>query len=558
MSYQVRSVKRQSALVTIIVILIVCGIGSCVLIGSMARCGTPIVNKPEEEPLLRIAYSADKAPVFTELLSRFQAAHPKLDNGTSLTLKAEAMDSDDLVEQALAGNVQVISPDSSLWLAEVERRSVQGAGNAYLVGESTRYMVSPIVIAMWSDVAESLGYPQRELGWSDLLRAARERPQFKWSHPSAGTASGMLTTLAIFYAGAGITRGLTEETATSPETLAFVSELEKTVRHYGEAEQAVIAQIQAQGRDYLDAFIIQEQLLISYNIAHPGSLVAIYPVEGTLWADHPLALLETPELSDDQRLAYNLLKEYLLSSEAQEYILSQGFRPADLSLKLNSAASVISGVNGVDPEKPYTTLQMPSAVVIEVIRNAWAYTKRPANIFLVADVSGSMEESDKLVNAREALSAFVNQIPNANERVGLIIFSSTARELVPLTAISAGRELLQNSIANLTAGGNTALLDGVAMAWRKLKALEDTERINAIVVMTDGKENNSSTRLTNLVRDLTASAGSDLPILVFCIAYGDDADLRVLRALSEASGAFTSTSDTTDITELYKTLSTYF
>jgi len=81
------------------------------------------------------------------------------------------------------------------------------------------------------------------------------------------------------------------------------------------------------------------------------------------------------------------------------------------------------------------------------------------------------------------------------------------------------------------------------------------ERINAIVVMTDGRENNSSISLRSLVRELE---GGDVPVVVFCIAYGDDADMQTLRAIAEPTGGQVREGDLETIRELYKILSTYF
>jgi Ca-activated chloride channel homolog len=557
MAHRVRSVRRHSALAVIVPILIACSLVTCIGIYALRGCNTT-GGITQDEPTLRLAYSTDKESLLQEILRRFQASQPKLPNGHVVTIQAEALSSDKMIELALNGELQAINPDSSLWLSELDRRWAEKNGaDTFLVGNRSRYMVSPIVIAMWNDVASSLGYPDKELGWADLLHAATTQAQFKWSHPSADTASGLLSTLAIFYAGAGMTRGLTEQAATAPDTLAYVTQLEKTVSHYGEAEEAVLSQVEAQGRDYLDAFVVQEQLVLRYNVKHPQSLVAVYPVEGSMWADHPLALLELPNLTDDQRLAYDLFRRFLLSATIQQYILSQGYRPADLSIRLDGVDSILSAKNGLDSAKPYTTLQIPSPAVIAVVKNAWAYTKRPANIYLVADISGSME-GEKLEKAQTALQAFINQIPNDTERVGLITFSSSAREAVPLGPIADSRERLDRTINGLSANGNTALIDAVAMALRKLRSLDDRDRINAIVVMTDGKENNSSTRLDELVRDLKTAATSDVPVLVFCIAYGSDADLTPLETISKATGAFAKSSDLTNISELYKTLSTYF
>jgi len=510
------------------------------------------------EATLSIACSPDKADVYRQLVDRFLQSAPQLSSGKRVTVQLTPLDSEQMVEQAQNNLYTAVSPDSSLWLAEIDRQWAEktGQGAAALVGDTTRATVSPVVIAMWRDAAASLGYPGKDLGWQDLLRAA-ENPQFKWSHPSANTASGLLTTLAIFYAGAGVKRDLTEEAATAPTTLEYVSRLEKTVKYYGEGELAVMEQVAQRGRSYLDAFVVQERLVVQYNRQHDGQLVAIYPVEGTLWADHPLALLENPGRTDDERQAYSLFKEFLLSKETQQFILQQGFRPTDLTIPLDQPDSPIRAQYGADPARPYTTLQIPAPSVVSVVRNAWQFTKRRTNIFLVADVSGSMEGT-KLKDAKEALRTFLDQVQGDEERIGLIAFSSSVTEVVPLTPLGQGRASLQGAIDSLVAGGNTALIDRVNLALIKLQDLNDAERINAIVVMTDGKENRSRARLSTVVDALRRQSASNVPVVVFCIAYGRDADFQVLESISGASGGFTRESDPETIKNLYKTLSNYF
>jgi Ca-activated chloride channel family protein len=536
------------------------------ILGALALCAVGVAvawrlmgrETGGQNVTLSIACSPDKADVYQQLVDRFAQGDPRLPNGKRVEIQLTSLDSEQMVEQAESNLYHAISPDSSLWLAEIDRKWAEKTGQegATLVGDTTRATVSPVVIAMWRDVATSLGYPDKDLGWQDLLRAA-ESPQFKWSHPSANTASGLLTTLAIFYAGSGVKRDLTAEAATAQATIDYVARLEKTVKYYGEGELAVMEQIAQRGRSYLDAFVVQERMVVQYNRQHDGQLVAIYPVEGTLWADHPLALLENPQRTDEERLAYNLFKEFLLSAESQQFILQQGFRPTDLSIPLDQPDSPIRPEFGADASRPYTTLQIPGPSVVSVVRSAWQYTKRRTNIYLIADVSGSMEGT-KLKDAKEALQTFLGQVQSNEERIGLITFASTATEVVPLTPLEQGRQRLQGAIDGLVAGGNTALLDSVDLALIKLQDLGDAERINAIVVMTDGKENRSRVRINTLVDSLQRASESDAPVVVFCIAYGRDADFQVLESISEASGGFTRQGDPETIKNLYKTLSTYF
>ncbi len=535
-------------------LVLLVGCAACWLVYQTARRDI----SGENTVTLEIACSPEKQALFDELVKRYNASRPKTSSGKRITVVVTQMEPETMIGAALDGQYQVISPDSSVWLSQMELDwQARQSSEISIVGDTTRFALSPVVIAAWEDTARSLGYPDKAVGWADILALASSDPNFKWSHPSTSSASGLLATLATFYAGAGKTRGLTVEDATAEATIKYVTTLEKTVRYYGEGELAVIEQVKAKGRSYLDAFVVQEQLVVEFNQHNQEKLIAIYPAEGTLWEDHPLVFLERPETTADQRLAYRNLRDFLLSQDAQMLVLSNGYRPSDLSIALDSASSPIRAANGVDPAQPKTTLQIPSPSVIQVVRDVWQYTKRKTNVYLVADVSGSMQ-GVKLEQAKEALLTFLSMIKGEQERVGLIVFSSSVREAAPIAELATNRSALNSMIASLSAGGDTALLDAVSLAYDLLQQGQDRERINAIVVMTDGKENNSRIRLRDLTAKLVKGNQSGVPVVVFCVAYGDDADMGTLEAITTATGGQARSGSTETIRELYKLLSTYF
>ncbi len=512
----------------------------------------------ENRVTLEVAYSPEKQALFEELVKRFNGTRPRSSSGKGITVVATPMEPEVMIDAVLADKFHALSPDSSVWLSQLELGWQEQYGSeASVVGETTRFAVSPVVIAMWEDTARSMGYPENPIGWLDIMSVARANADFKWSHPSTSSASGLLATLAAFYAGADKTRGLTVEDATAEATLAYVTALEKTVRYYGEGELAVIQQVEEKGPAYLDAFVVQEQLVIQFNQRNPQKLIAVYPVEGTMWKDHPLVFLERPETLAELREAYRMFCDFLLSADAQMLVLSNGYRPTDLSIPLDAQASPITTENGVDSAQPKTTLQIPSPAVIQVVRDIWQYTKRKANVYLVSDISGSMQ-GEKLEQAQEAFLTFLDLIKGEQERVGLIVFSSGVDEVVALSELAVNRERIRATIADLEAGGDTALLDAVHLAYGRLQALQDRERINAVVVMTDGKENNSRIRLRDLTSQMEAGNQSGVPVVVFCVAYGDDADMRTLEAISDATGGQTRRGSPESIRQLYKLLSTYF
>jgi Ca-activated chloride channel family protein len=570
--------------VVVILSFIVCLAGALVIAVVGGRLVNMVTPREAEE---RVPWSADSATLtvavspgmgatLQALADDFNRLEQRTPDGQQMEVRTVVLAPEKMVDQSLeAPPFQALAPDSSLWLNQLERRWAALADEGQAVDDEAlipignrrtstvvRYAASPIVIVAWEDVARDLGWPEHAVGWEEIQRKATEDTDFKWNHPSTGHASGLLATLAEFYAGAGLTRGLTSEAATDDETLEYVKAVEATVRFYGESEDAIVERLASEGRGFLDAFVAQEQVVVGWNRSQAGArLVAIYPAEGTLWADHPLALLtlgETDEtaVTDNQSRTFHTFAEFLTGREVQGQLLAAGYRPADLSIALDAEGSPFAASDAVDWRQPQTTLQIPSASVVDVVQNVWWYTKRPTNVYLVVDTSGSMG-GNKLARTKEALEAFVNQIRGDRDRLGLIEFGTDVKSFEPLRPLDDDRrQTLVGQIDRMEANGETALLDAVRRAYDGLQETADTEAINALVAMTDGRENASGTRIADLERRLRQE--SAVRVVVFAIAFGNDADEDLLQRIADAGDGQFRRADETDIEALYEIISTYF
>lgn len=547
---------------------------ACILGGTATPVPQPVQFKVDPNALA-IATSPEMSPLLGKLAEQFNA---QMKGKTGfVTVKIITSSPSDMVAAALqpAPAFQAINPDSSLWLSKLNNEwavkfQQETTGDEALPIPRQRYSlpqrfaISPIVIAMWEPVAQSMGWPNKAIGWNTLQERAAQDPNFHWNHPSTAYASGLLSTLAEFYAGAKVNRGLTESIATQDDTLAYVKKVEGTVRFYGEGESAILDRLKKDGTSLLDAFIAQEQIVLRWNNENPGQkLVAVYPVEGTLWADHPLALLEryrdydNSPLTNPQRDTYYEFSRYLVGQEAQKQIMSGGYRPVGLGIDLQGEGSPFKSNPLVDALQPKTTLQIPPYSVILVIEDIQAYIKKPTNVFLVVDTSGSMDSANKLPKVQTALTAFIGNIKGLKDRLGLIEFSDVIKYRFDLqTATGDSKSQLLAHVKDMTASGNTAILDSVLDANEQLQALGDTQAINAIVVMTDGKENSSrNTDLDGLTRIL---AQNKVPVVVFSIAFGQDADTSIMKRLAEVTNGQFRQAESINIEEIYKIISTYF
>jgi Ca-activated chloride channel family protein len=190
----------------------------------------------------------------------------------------------------------------------------------------------------------------------------------------------------------------------------------------------------------------------------------------------------------------------------------------------------IDAAHGVDPRQPETLLEIPDADVLQRLASLWQRSKKPTSAILLFDQSGSMS-GRPLEEAKLGARTFLHTLHDDDE-VTLIAFShKVGLELGPWR-LGDRRADLERAIDGLKAGGGTALYDAVAAAYRRAleRAVAAPARIHAVVVMTDGQDEDSRLSLERL----TATFGeSDVKVLA--IGYGNGADAKVLGRIAEAA-----------------------
>ena len=129
----------------------------------------------------------------------------------------------------------------------------------------------------------------------------------------------------------------------------------------------------------------------------------------------------------------------------------------------------------------------------------------------------------------------VSVVEQARGAAGCLDFAITA-DLVDVGPLAQTRQPITDAIAGLTPLNGTPLYAATRVAADTMNASQDPASINAVVVLTDGRNEYTDNDLTGLLRDLEASAQEN-GVRVFTIAYGPDADLETLQQISEASRA---------------------
>jgi hypothetical protein len=182
---------------------------------------------------------------------------------------------------------------------------------------------------------------------------------------------------------------------------------------------------------------------------------------------------------------------------------------------------------------------------------------------MAAPVPGA-DGSTRLDLALRAAAAGMELYPETTE-VGLWSFSEDVpgggdhQELVPIGPLTdagpSGRKALALAVAGVrpVPDGGTGLYDTTLAAVRTVRAGWDPERVNAVVVLTDGEDtDHDGIGLDELLATLRSEQASGFAVPVITIAYGDDSGAEALAAISAATGGATyRTSDPGQILQVF-------
>lgn len=469
----------------------------------------------------------------------------------------------------------IFSPSVAHWLALANHLSNRELFN---ISEARPSALAPVVIAIWESrlkaIQNTVGY--EDIGWEELLQVlAAENGWQDFGLPNARrtvyyghtdpyvSSTGLSTLISEYYAAArknGFTgRVLTMDEVTDEAVRDGVRQIESLIRHYSSRTTEFKNYI-AQGPDYLDFVALEENDLIAINrgltdYKPPEKLVALYPKEGTFWHEHPMGIVNASWVTQEQQAAARTFVDYVLLPAQQEYLMSFGFRPANPDVPLGFP---FEEQYGVRVDQQITVLDVPDPEVIATIQESWTFVKKQADILLLIDVSGSMGQENRLEQAKQAALNFIDRL-DANNRVGLAVFDTNVNIVVPLDNLETNQSDLRSAINALQPLGGTALFDAVAMTVQTLNEADESDRIRAVVLLSDGQDTESTQfDLATTASTIEASRNDLNPVILVPVAYGSDADIRSLSRMASASRTTLLSGDPNNIQNLLNLIGSFF
>ena len=528
--------------------------------------------KPQAGVLdLLFTYGSEKQAWVEMTTADFNKRGVKDGSGNAIRVTAQPKGSGECLDELIAGTnkAHLTSPASSAFikLGNAQWRAKTGKD---IVPSTENLVLSPVVIAMWKPMAEAIGWGAKPVGWAEILAlatepqgwAARGMPQwgafrFGHTHPQFSN-SGLISLFAEVYAATGKKGGLVPADLERPEVGKFLGDIERSVVHYGSSTGFFGKKMFANGPGYISAAVLYENMVIeSYAQKEPTAfpVVAIYPKEGTFWSDHPAGVVDREWVTPAHRDAARKYLDFLLAREQQEKALALGFRPALADIPLTAPLDAAHGVNAKEPQ---TTLEVPSVETMDATMRLWQANKKRSNITLVMDVSGSMNERGRIANARLGAQELVKMLGD-EDTYRLLPFSSTVFPAAPAAPLGKIRPQAMAAAGSLIANGGTALYDAISAAYDEQNANQASNRdkISAIIVLTDGADTDSRTKLPDLLNRIRFD-NEKSTIRVFTIGYDSGGQKDVLQKIADATQAKFYEGKPENIREVFKDISTFF
>ncbi len=158
----------------------------------------------------------------------------------------------------------------------------------------------------------------------------------------------------------------------------------------------------------------------------------------------------------------------------------------------------------------------------------------PSNLVFLIDVSGSMEEPNKLPLVQSSLRLLVEQM-RPQDRVSLVVYAGNAGLVLPPTA-GGEKEKIRQAIDALQAGGSTAGGEGIKLAYATAKNAFISGGNNRVILCTDGDFNVGASSDSELETIITKQRESGVFLTVLGYGTGNYQDAKMEKLADKGNG----------------------
>jgi len=196
-----------------------------------------------------------------------------------------------------------------------------------------------------------------------------------------------------------------------------------------------------------------------------------------------------------------------------------------VTLSLSALGGELQVSQTIDPSEVFvagTGDGEHDAILTLSIESAAGFDRYPIDLLFVIDTSATAELASSKTFAFDLIEAL-----SPSDRVGLVAYADTARLASPLTDDRAG---VKAAIADLTAGGKSALGAALQAARRELSENGRDDAILAVVLLSDGQSN------VGTAPDVEGGVAEEMGITIIPVGIGTLINKNLLGQLAADTG----------------------
>ena len=253
-----------------------------------------------------------------------------------------------------------------------------------------------------------------------------------------------------------------------------------------------------------------------------------------------------------KRVKHNPLSTFAIDVDTASYsnlrrFLNNGQLPPTDAIRIEEL------INYFNYDYPEPESDRPFSITTEISQAPWNPTHQlvhigiqgekmaiedlpPSNLVFLLDVSGSMNNPNKLPLLKEAFRMLVNEL-REEDQVSIVVYAGAAGVVLPPTPGNQKDKIL-TAIENLNAGGSTAGGAGIKLAYKLAQDNFIKSGNNRVILATDGDFNVGVSSDTELVKLIEQKRKKGVFLTVLGFGTGNLQDSKMEKIANKGNGNY--------------------
>lgn len=258
------------------------------------------------------------------------------------------------------------------------------------------------------------------------------------------------------------------------------------------------------------------------------------------------------EENDFLAVVQNPLSTFSIDVDAASYSNTRRFITSK-QLPPKDAVRIEEFINYFEYDYPQPTGEHPFSITTEIAKCPWNKDNMlvhiglqgkkmnveqlpPSNLVFLLDVSGSMNDANKLGLLKQALNLLTEEM-RPKDKVAIVVYAGAAGLVLPSTSFK-DKSTISDAIERLQAGGSTAGGAGIKLAYKVAQDNFIKNGNNRVILATDGDFNVGASSDAEMVRLIEDKRKSGVFLTVLGFGMGNYKDSKMEKLADKGNGNY--------------------